>query len=360
MISTKEIKRSTGKNFLLLITAILGSLIFLINTALADPDTPTITSPLAQPYTGGDYITFSGSCFTTDAIPVAITGSSLSWTSSQDGILGTGGTFSLNTLQSGTHTITLTATDNSISTTASVSISVTNNEPTSTINTPSDEASFNAGTSVSFTGTGTDIDTGDTLSYSWASSIDTAIGTGSTIATSSLTVGTHVIVLTVTDDALGSTASAPITIHITNNAPTATILSPSDNDTFYKDVTINFNGTGSDIEDASGVLNYAWSCSVHGTTILDAAASFTKNTLVEGDHTITFTVTDTNGASNTTPQSITIHVGNYDPVATITAPGSGPLMIWMTSSSSRVPELILRMVTCQVLHLPGLQVLTVT
>ncbi len=322
IISYREIIRSTGKNFLLLLTTVLGNFIFLINIALAvAPDIPVISSPAnLSAHTGGDFINFTGTC--NDTEDGALSGPALAWSSSQDGALGTGTAISTNSLQSGTHTITLTATDiETLSSATSISITVTNNEPTSTINSPSNNASFNSGTSVTFTGTGTDIDTGDTHSYSWASSLDGAIDTGSTIATSSLTVGTHVIILTVADNAGGSTASAPITIHITNNAPTATILSPSNNDTFYSGVTINFNGTGSDTEDIPGALIYDWACSVHGT--LSAAASFTDNTLVEGDHTITFSVTDTDGASNATPQSIAIHVGNYDPVAVITAPGNG-------------------------------------
>ena len=298
--------------------------IFVNSASAVAPDTPAISSPAnSSSHTGGDFINFAGTC--TDTDDGALSGASLVWTSSKDGPIGTGQSVSINSLQSGTHTITLTATDSeTLSSNTAISITVTNNAPTSTITTPTNGSSFNAGTAVTFGGTGTDIDTGDTLSYSWSSTISsttTVIGTSSIIAVSTLAVGTHVIVLTVSDGQGGTTASTPITINITNNPPAATILSPSNNDTFYTGTTINFNGTGTDPEDASGVLTYSWSCSEHGA--LNASASFSSNALVAGDHTITFTVTDTQGAPNTSPQTISIHVGNYDPVATITAPGDG-------------------------------------
>lgn len=326
IISFIVLNRSTGKNCLLLAAALLFHLIFLMTTALAvAPDVPIIASPAnSSSHTGGDYINFTGSC--NDTEDGALSEGDLAWTSSQDGALGTGQALSINTLQSGTHTITLTATDSeSLSNATSISITVTNNAPTATITNPSNGNSFNAGSAVTFSGIGTDIDSGDTLTYSWTSTTGgnppAVIGTGSIIAVSTLAVGTHVIIFTVSDGQGGVTESTPITIEITNNAPTATILSPSDNDTFYSGDTINFNGTGSDPEDPSGSLTYAWSCSEHGP--LSALPTFSDNTLVDGDHTITFTVTDTQGTSNSTPASIDIHVGNYDPVADITAPATG-------------------------------------
>ncbi len=307
---------------------ILNSLVILLTISgiafAVAPNTPVISSPAnSSSHNGGDFINFSGTC--TDTEDGALSGTSLAWTSSKDGQIGNGQTVSINTLQSGTHTITLTATDSeTLSSNVSISITVTNNAPTSSILLPTNGSSYTAGSSITFSGTGTDIDSDDTLSYSWSSTIGgvtSVIGSSSIIAVSTLAVGTHVIVLTVSDGQGGSTQSTPITINVTNNAPTATILSPSNNDTFYTGTTVNFNGTGSDTEDAAGALTYAWSCSVHGA--LSSSAAFNSSTLVEGDHTISFSVTDTQGASNATAQSVTIHIGNYDPVATITTPQNG-------------------------------------
>jgi PKD repeat protein len=70
----------------------------------------TITAPANQAsYAPGATITFTGSA--TDHEDGALTGASLVWTSSRDGQIGTGTSFTRNNLSLGTHTITLTATD---------------------------------------------------------------------------------------------------------------------------------------------------------------------------------------------------------------------------------------------------------
>ena len=89
------------------------------------PPTATITSSLnGSTYYEDDPISFNGSGY--DAEDGPLTGSSLVWTSSIDGQIGTGESFIRNDLSVGTHTITLTATDSNGATGSdSVSITVT-------------------------------------------------------------------------------------------------------------------------------------------------------------------------------------------------------------------------------------------
>jgi YVTN family beta-propeller protein len=85
--------------------------------------TVSITSPsTGSTHTEGDSITFSGSG--SDAEDGTLTGSSLVWTSSVDGQIGTGTSFTRSDLSVGTHTITLTATDGE-GATGSDSVSIT-------------------------------------------------------------------------------------------------------------------------------------------------------------------------------------------------------------------------------------------
>jgi Tol biopolymer transport system component len=74
------------------------------------PPIATITSPPdGATFTQGEPITFQGQA--TDPEDGPLTGASLVWTSSIDGQIGTGESFTRSDLSVGTHTITLTATD---------------------------------------------------------------------------------------------------------------------------------------------------------------------------------------------------------------------------------------------------------
>ena len=101
-------------------------------TPLANtPPTANITSPSnSNTYISGDSITFNGSG--SDNEDGALSGSSLVWTSSRDGQIGSGTSFTSSGLSVGTHTITLAVTD-SQGATGSDSVSITV-ESTSTAN----------------------------------------------------------------------------------------------------------------------------------------------------------------------------------------------------------------------------------
>lgn len=95
------------------------------STGNASP-TVTISSPAdGSTFTRGDAITFTGTA--TDAEDGSLT-AGLTWTSSRDGALGSGGTISTSALSAGTHTITASVTDAG-GAPGSASITVTVNEP---------------------------------------------------------------------------------------------------------------------------------------------------------------------------------------------------------------------------------------
>lgn len=91
-----------------------------------------------------------------------------------------------------------------------------NTAPTVTITAPATGSSFQQGTPVTFTGTGTDTQDGNiTSSLVWTSNLQSGnIGTGSSFSTSALVVGTHVITASVTDaGGLSDTDTRTITIN---------------------------------------------------------------------------------------------------------------------------------------------------
>jgi hypothetical protein len=171
---------------------------------------------VATPTTGrnfavGETIVFSGTAW--DSLDGALT-SSIQWTSSRDGALGTGGTISRSTLSTGTHTITARATDSGgLVGSASVTIDVQSlSAPAVQITAPAGTASLAFGGALPFAGTATDAFDGDlTAALRWFSSRDGAIGAGGGFTRSSLSRGTHTITATVTDSH-GLTGTATVTV----------------------------------------------------------------------------------------------------------------------------------------------------
>ena len=300
------------------------------NEAGNQPPTASITAPAdGSSFTLGETINFSG--FATDAEDDdAVVTANLDWSSSIDGAIGTGDSFST-TLSLGTHTITATATDSGLLT-GMDAITVTvnpvgNTAPTASITTPTDGSSFTLGETINFSGFATDTEDDDaviTANLDWSSSIDGAIGTGDSFSTT-LSLGTHTIVATATDSGL-LTGMESITVTVDpagNTAPTASITTPADGSSFTLEETINFSGFATDAEDDDTVItaNLDWTSSIDGS--IGTGDSF-STTLSLGTHTITATATD-NGLL-TGMDAITVAVdpvGNTAPTASITTPTDG-------------------------------------
>jgi TonB family protein len=124
-------------------------------------------------------------------------------------------------LSIGVHTITLTVVDSNGGTNAHpITVPITNNLPAATITAPAGGSSFTAGASVTFTGTGTDLEDGALWDASlvWTSDLDGELGTGESVTTSELSIGVHTITLTVTDSN-GGTNAHPITVPIVDSPP---------------------------------------------------------------------------------------------------------------------------------------------
>ena len=106
------------------------------------------------------------------------------------------------------------------------------------------------------------------------------------------------------DDIDGLTALYPGTSTPTNNSPTVSISSPSDNSSFDSASVISFAGSASDIEDGDITAGLSWTSNIDG--VIGTGGSF-SNTLTDGTHIISAQVTDVGGKTST--DSITMTVG---------------------------------------------------
>ena len=279
------------------------------------PPMATVASPTeGATFTTEESITFSGSG--SDPEDGTLTGNSLVWTSSLDGQIGTGTSFSTSSLQAGEHLITLTVTDSQGRTgTATRTITVTepeeNQPPTASITSPDNNATFDAGETITFRGSATDPEDGELTGGSlvWTAEGLGQIGTGRQFTRSNLPVGEHTIVLTATDSD-GATATATVMIDIKappteNQPPVANITAPANNTTFTQGEPITFEGSARDAEDgdlSGGSL--VWT--ILGVGQIGTGESFTRDDLPVGTHTVILTATDSEGAVGTDQITIAI------------------------------------------------------
>ena len=257
----------------------------------------TIDSPTnGENYMFSEEITILGSA--EDPEEGELNGTSLVWTSSLDGALGTGEELTLagGTLSPGNHVLTLTATDSrDLKGTASVSISVGGAEVV--IDSPEDGASYAYNESVSLSGSAEDPEDG-TLSGDalvWNSDLNGELGIGSPLelAGERLSVGSHVVSLIATDgDNVSMTASVTIEVR-ENEAPVVIIDRPSDGESFRGGESIALSGSAEDAED--GTLtedSLVWTSDQDGEVGRGEQVVLAAGVLREGEHALTLEAID--------------------------------------------------------------------
>lgn len=240
----------------------------------------------------------------------------LSWISSIDGDLSlppsadsTGSVADAIPLSPGDHVITLTATDTQNKTgtdTVSINVAGENTKPTCQITAPLNGEFGELGQLVTFEGLVEDVETdSDQLLVDWSSDKDGALGSSTPNSSgdvsfpfSSLTADTHVVSMVVADE-LGDTCTDFITFTV-GTAPTILLTAPNPSSTHKLGDGISFSAEVADQEDSATDLLIDWVSSIDGLISSQGSASngiaqFVDDTLSEGTHTLTVTVTDTTG-----------------------------------------------------------------
>ena len=102
-----------------------------------------------------------------------------------------------------------------------------------------------------------------------------------------------------------------------NVAPSVTIVSPVSGSAFPAGSAVSFTGTASDSEDGDLTSSLSWVSSRDGT--IGSGGTFSRSDLSEGVHTITTSVLDSGGLSDSAQVTVTIQAANV-PVTLSFAP----------------------------------------
>ncbi len=256
-------------------------------------------------FSTGEYINFVGSG--TDEEDISLPGTSLSWISNKDGVIGNGTSLTLNNLTEGMHEITLTVVDSQGSINSdTITLVIGNTPPTATITSPEDQEVFADTDTITFLGSGTDNEdgnlTGDSLV--WTSSLDEIIATGITFDTDSLSRGVHTITLTVTDND-DSTDFDSIIVNIQNSLPVISIITPEDDEIYDEGESIIFSATCVDTEDGTLEGNsLIWVSSIDN--IIGTGSYLSADFLSGGSHIITLTATDSDSGLSSNAVDIVV------------------------------------------------------
>lgn len=250
---------------------------------------------------------------------------SLSWSSSLDGPLGSGARLELTHLRPGRHELVLLARDRAgAEARAKVSIEVTNEPPAVTISEPSDGARIRVGERLRLRGFALDRDhrigpervPGSSLE--WISDRDGKLGVGEDLVVDSLSGGQHRIELVARDE-FGAVGRASVRVDVKNEPPRVKIKQPGDGRYFSTKDEVRFEVEARDPEAPLDEQDIVWRSNRDG--LIGRGYTVRTDDLSVGEHEITCTVTDRHGASAS--DKVRVLITNQAPTATIVSPAAG-------------------------------------
>jgi PKD repeat protein len=238
---------------------------------------------------------------------------------------GSGATATHTYANAGPYTITLTVSDGTLTSTAvqNVTVQAANVPPTASFIHSESAATTNVDATAS-----TDTD-GTIASYSWNWGDGTPNGAGVTTSHIYGASGNYTVTLTVTDNS-GATNSttASVTVTVPNQLPTAAFTHGETN------LTVNVNGSTSSDPDGT-IASYSWNWG--DNTPAGSGATATHTYATGGPYTITLTVTDNRGGTNSTTADITVVAANVAPTASFTH-SENNLAVSVNGAASNDPD----------------------
>jgi PKD repeat protein len=224
-----------------------------------------------------------------------------------DGNTATGVRVSHSYFDSGEYTVTLTVTDDDGATdTVAVTKTVRNQSPVAIFTESAENVYIND--TITFSATESYDPDGTIVAYSWDFG-DGTTATGITVFHAYADNSSYVVTLTVTDNN-GATDSTNATKTVMNRQPVA--LFTETDETVNTDETISFNASDSYDPDGT-IVSYSWNFG-DGTTVTGISVQHAYSQ--DGTYTVSLTVTDDDGATDTTNATKTVL--NQVPVASFT------------------------------------------
>jgi pSer/pThr/pTyr-binding forkhead associated (FHA) protein len=164
------------------------------------------------------------------------------------------------------------------------------------------QGEFEEGDSVIFDGSKSYDPDGGSLTFSWTSNIDGFLSNQSYFITQTLSIGEHIIMLTVTDDEGDTdTATAQITIKEENLPPVADAgpdLTVNVNEVFTLDASNSYDPDGT-------IVSYSWIFGPYPYSVKGGKA-VTHSYSAAGEYTVTLSVTDDDKAKSEDTIVITV------------------------------------------------------
>ena len=203
----------------------------------------------------------------------------------------------------------------SLTRTVAVNAPPANQAPNGIITPP---ANIVQGQSVTFQGSFTDPNAGDTVTYSWNFGANAVFSPGSTATSQNPAVtfnstGTFTVSLTVTDNqGLADTTPATVSVIVsapptTNQAPNGIITPPAN---IVQGQPVTFQGSFTD-PNAGDTVTYSWNFGANAVFSPGSTAT-SQNPVVTfnntGTFTVSLTVTDNHGLADLTPATVSVTV----------------------------------------------------
>jgi len=198
----------------------------------------------------------------------------------------------------GSHTVTFTVSDGSLTDSETITITVNNVAPTVEAGAGQ---TVNEGVSVSFSGTATDAG-GDTLTYSWNFG-DSGTGTGQSTTHTYADNGIYIYIVTLSVNDGTTITTDTLTVTVNNVAPTITTLTSDKAGGIIGEI-IQFTVTATDPAGVNDPLTYSWN---FGDTQTSTLQNPTHSYSSRGTYIVTLTVSDGDGGSDTETLTILVN-----------------------------------------------------